>query len=150
RMAKIFRDPRQGRTLVLCPPGIGCFVRATPALKALTHATGPDRVSLFVPTPAVATMARASGMFQRVYAWNPDHDGWLKAAALLAEIRDDGFSHSLSLFPASHWTLSLFQYVAGASSRTGFRYPHERLPELLQHHSLPLARTHDVQQNLRL
>ncbi len=149
-MPKIYRDPREGRTLVLCPPGIGSFLRATPALKVLVDALGPDRVSVFATTPAVAGVARASGMFQRVYSWSPERDGWLKAAALLAEIRDDRFTHSLTLFPASHWTFSLFQFVGGAAFRAGFRYPHERLADLVQHHSLPLALTHDVQQNLRL
>src|SRR5690606_4264877 len=149
-MPKIYRDPREGRTLVLCPPGIGSFVRATPALHALTQALGPERVSLFATTPAVALTARMSGLFQRVYSWSPERDGWLKAAALLAEIRDDRFTHSLTLFPASHWTFSLFQLVGGATFRAGFRYPHQRLPELVQHHSLPLAQTHEVHQNLRL
>lgn len=149
-MPKIYRDPREGRTLVLCPPGVGSFLRATPALNVLVEALGSERVALFSTTPAVASMARASGLFQRVYSWSPERDGWLKAAALLAEIRDDRFTHSLTLFPASHWTFSLFQFVGGAPFRAGFRYPHQRLAELVQHHSLPLAMTHDVQQNLRL
>lgn len=149
-MAALFKDPREGRTLVLCPTGIGAFIRATPALHALSRAVGPDRVSLCVSNVHTAALARAGGLFQRVHVWAPERDGWLKGAALLAEIRDDRYTHSLALFPASHWKDSLFQRAAGAMSRTGFRYPHERLPELVQHHSIPLAIVHDVSQNLRL
>lgn len=149
-MPALFKDPREGRTLVLCPPGIGAFIRAMPALHALSRAVGPERVSLCVSNVHSAALARASGLFQRVHVWAPERDGWLKGAALLAEIRDDRYTHSLTLFPASHWKASLFQRAAGASLRTGFRYPHERLPELVQHHSVPLAVVHDVSQNLRL
>lgn len=148
-MPKLFRDPREGRTLVLCPPDVGCFVRATPLLKILSETLGPERLSLFTPRADLGSIARASGLFRRVYARDPDRDGWVRGARLLAAVRNERFTHSLALFPSSHWKFSLFHRLAGAAFRTGFRYPHQFLPEWVQHHSLPLARLHDTPQNLR-
>jgi ADP-heptose:LPS heptosyltransferase len=147
---KLFRDPREGHTLVLCPIGIGNFIMATPALKALSAAVGPGRLSFLALKSGIGAMARDSGLFGKVFAWDPDRENLLKGAALLAEIRRAGVTHSLALFPTSHWKFSLYHFLAGAPFRAGFRYPHQRLPEWVQHHSVPLARVHDTPQNLRL
>jgi heptosyltransferase-3 len=147
---KIFPDPRQGHTLVLCPIGIGNFIMATPALKALSAALGPDRLSFLALKGGIGAMARESGLFGKVFTWDPDREGFGKGLSLLSEIRLSGISHSLALFPASHWKFSLFHFAAGAEFRAGFRYPHQRLPEWVQHHSLPLERVHDTPQNVRL
>lgn len=148
--ASLYPDPREGRTLVLCPIGIGNFIMLTPALKALYDAVGRDRLAFLALKSGIASMARSSGLFGRVYTWDPDRESLLKGAALLAEIRDDAFTHSLALFPTSHWKFSLFHRAAGAITRVGFKYPHQHLPELLQQHSHPLVKTHDTPQNIRL
>jgi ADP-heptose:LPS heptosyltransferase len=149
-MPAAFTDPREGRTLVLCPIGIGNFLMATPALKALSEGVGPNRLSFLALKGGIASMAEASGLFGRVYAWDPDREGLLKGVSLLAVLRAARFTHSLALFPSSHWKFALFERLASAHFRMGFRYPHQRLPEWIQHHSLPLANTHDTPQNLRL
>jgi heptosyltransferase III len=147
---KLFRDPREGRTLVLCPIGIGNFIMATPALKVLSGELGPARLSFLALKSGIGAMARASGLFGNVYTWDPDREGLLKGVSLLAQIRRADFTHSLALFPTSHWKFSAYHFLAGANFRTGFRYSHQRLPEWVQHHSVPLARVHDTPQNLRL
>lgn len=149
-MPKLFPNPREGRTLVLCPIGIGNFIMATPALKALSAALGPERLSFLALKGGIGAMARASGLFGTVHAWDPDQEGLTKGATVLSIIRDNAYSHSLALFPTSHWKFSLFHYLAGAKFRTGFRYPHQRLPEWVQDFSLPLERMHDTPQNLRI
>ncbi len=149
-MPKIFTDPREGKTLVLCPIGIGNFIMATPALKALSEALGPNRVSLLALKSGIAAMSESSGLFGEVPAWDPDRDGMRRGISLLAHVRAQKFTHSLALFPSSHWKFSLFDYLAGASFRMGFRYPHQRTPEWIQDYSLPLEQTHDTLQNLRL
>ncbi len=146
----LYKDPREGHTLVLCPIGIGNFIMLTPALKALSEAVGPNRVSFLALKEGIGAMARASRLFNTVYTWDPDRESLLKGAALLAQIRDEKFSHSIALFPTSHWKYSLFQRAAGAAHRTGFRYPHQRLPDLIQHLSVPLVHAHDTPQNIRL
>src|SRR5690606_25641025 len=85
-----------------------------------------------------------------VYAWDPDRQGIARGLALLSELRRAKLTHSLALFPTSHWKFSLFHQLAGVGFRTGFRYPHQRLPDWVQHHSLLLTRVHDTEQNLRL
>lgn len=147
---KLFTDPRQGRTLVLCPIGIGNFIMATPALKVLSDALGRDRLTLLALKDGIAAMGRESGLFGEVHAWDPDREGKRAGAALLKKIRAEKFTHSLALFPASHWKFSLFHRLAGADFRMGARYPHQRLPEWMQHHSVPLVDMHDTRQNLRL
>lgn len=149
-MAKRYTDPREGRTLVLCPIGIGNFIMATPALRALHAALGPERLEFLALKPGIAAMARGGGFFGAVHAWDPDKEGILRGLSLLASLRARRFTHSLALFPSSHWKFSLFQFLAGARFREGFRYPHNRLPEWVQHHSLPLEKLHDTPQNIRL
>lgn len=149
-MPKVFPDPREGRTLVLCPIGIGNFIMATPALKALSAALGPERLSFLALKGGIGAMARESGFFGSVYTWDPDRENLLKGVSLLTTLRRARFSHSLALFPTSHWKFSLYHRLAAAGYRTGFRYPHQRLPDWVQHHSLPLAQVHDTPQNLRL
>jgi ADP-heptose:LPS heptosyltransferase len=147
---KLFTDPREGKTLILCPIGIGNFIMATPALKALSTALGPGRLSLLALKSGIADMGESSGLFGEVLAWDPDREGLRRGLLLLAHARAQKFTHSLALFPSSHWKFSLFHLLAGAGFRMGFRYPHQRLPEWLQDESVPLERTHDTLQNLRL
>jgi ADP-heptose:LPS heptosyltransferase len=147
---KLLQDPRAGHTLVLCPIGIGNFLMATPALRVLSAALGPERVSFLALKSGIGAMARESGFFGKVFTWDPDREGLLKGVKLLSEIRGTGFTHSLALFPTSHWKFSLFHFLAGADFRVGFRYPHQRVPEWVQHHSIPLERMHDTPQNVRL
>ncbi len=147
---KLFSDPREGRTLILCPIGIGNFIMATPALKALSSALGPDRLSFLALKTGIGAMARESGLFGAVHTWDPDREGLTKGATILSTIRDNGYTHSLALFPTSHWKFSLFHALANAKFRVGFRYPHQRLPEWVQYFSLPLERVHDTPQNLHL
>jgi ADP-heptose:LPS heptosyltransferase len=149
-VAKLYTDPRGGRTLVLCPIGIGNFIMATPALRALSTALGPERLEFLALKPGIAAMARDSGFFGAVHAWDPDKEGFRRGISLLSSLRARRFTHSLALFPSSHWKFSLFQLLAGATFREGFRYPHNRLPEWVQHHSVPLEKLHDTPQNIRL
>jgi heptosyltransferase-3 len=149
-MPKVFTDPREGRTLVLCPIGIGNFLMLMPALKALSEGVGPNRLSFLALKGGIAAMAEASGLFGRVYTWDPDRESLFKGISLLRVLRVARFTHSLALFPSSHWKFALFERLAGAEFRMGFRYPHQRLPEWIQHHSLPLADLHDTPQNIRL
>jgi ADP-heptose:LPS heptosyltransferase len=147
---KLFPDPRQGHTLVLCPIGIGNFIMATPALKALSTVLGPDRVSFLALKSGIGAMARSSGLFDKVFTWDPDRESFTKGLSLLWELRLSGITHSLALFPSSHWKFSLFNLLAGADFRAGFRYPHQRVPEWVQHYSVPLLRMHDTPQNVHL
>jgi heptosyltransferase-3 len=149
-VAKTFTDPREGRTLILCPIGIGNFIMATPALRALHAALGPERLEFLALKSGIAAMAREGGFFGAVHAWDPDREGLWRGVSLLSSLRARRFTHSLALFPSSHWKFSLFQFLAGAGFREGFRYPHSRLPEWVQHHSLPLEKLHDTPQNVRL
>jgi ADP-heptose:LPS heptosyltransferase len=146
----LFSDPCAGRTLILCPIGIGNFIMATPALKALSAALGPERLSFLALKSGIGSMARESGLFGAVHTWDPDREGLAKGATLLSGIRDAHYTHSLALFPTSHWKFSLFHFLSNAKFRAGFRYPHQRFPEWVQHFSVPLERMHDTPQNLRL
>ena len=123
---------------------------ATPALKALSQELGPNRLSLLALKSGIAAMSESSGLFGEVPAWDPDRDGLRRGLAVLKAVRAQKFTHSLALFPSSHWKFSLFHQLAGASFRMGFRYPHQRAPDWVQDYSLPLERTHDTLQNLRL
>jgi ADP-heptose:LPS heptosyltransferase len=147
---KVFHDPREGKTLVLCPIGIGNFIMATPALKALSEALGPGRVSLLALKSGIAAMGESSGLFGEVLAWDPDKDGLRRGLSLLHSVRAQKFTHSLALFPSSHWKFSLFDGLTGAAFRMGFRYPHQRAPEWIQDYSIPLRPVHDTLQNLQL
>ncbi len=149
-MPKLFPDPHQGQTLVLCPIGLGNFIMATPALKALSDGLGKDRVSLLALKSGIADMAHASGLFGRVFAWDPDQEGLNKGLSLLREMRRTGFTHSVALFPTSHWKFTLFHRLIGADFRMGFAYPNQKAPEWVQHQSLALEDTHDTLQNLRI
>lgn len=149
-MAEKFPDPRLGRTLVLCPIGLGNFIMATPALKALSHALGKDRVSLLALKSGIREMAEASGLFENVFAWDPDSEGKVKGLSLLHEIHAKKFTHSVALFPTSHWKFTLFHRLVGADCRMGFAYPNQKAPEWVQHRSIPLTDTHDTLQNLNL
>jgi ADP-heptose:LPS heptosyltransferase len=143
-------NPRQGKTLVLCPIGLGNFIMATPALKALSDAVGKDRVSLLALKSGIGDMARASNLFGRVFEWDPDGEGLGKGISLLREVRAEKFTHSVALFPASHWKFTAFHRLAGSAFRMGFAYPNQKAPEWIQHISLPLTDTHDTLQNLKL
>jgi len=134
----------------LCPIGIGNFIMATPALKALSRGLGPDRVALLALKSGIASMAESSGLFGEVPAWDPDRDGMRRGISVLASVRAHHYTHSVALFPSSHWKFSLFDLLTGSGYRAGFRYPHQRLPEWIQDFSLPLEPTHDTLQNLRL
>lgn len=149
-MPKLYRDPREGRTLVLCPIGIGNFIMATPALRVLHAVLGPERLEFLALKSGIAAMARSGGFFGAVHAWDPDREGLRRGISVLSAIRARKFTHSIALFPSSHWKFSLFHFLSGVEFRQGFRYPHNRLPEWVQHHSLPLERTHDTPQNVRL
>lgn len=149
-MPKPFQDPREGRTLVLCPIGIGNFIMATPALRAVSRAVGPERFDLLALKGGIAAMARESGLFGRVHAWDPDTQGPMHGLRCLRDIRRSRYTHTLALFPTVHWKFSLFHALTGIPHRTGFRYPNQRIPEWVQHHSLPLAQLHDTPQNMRL
>ena len=143
-------DPRQGKTLVLCPIGLGNFIMATPALKSLSDALGKDRVSLLALKPGISEMALASGLFENVFTWDPDSQGLNKGLSLLQTIRRSRFTHSLALFPTSHWKFTMFHRVIGANIRHGFEYPNQKFPQWVQHHSKSLMDTHDTIQNLQL
>lgn len=123
---------------------------ATPALKALSNAVGPDRLSLLALKPGITAMAQSSGLFQNVFTWDPDSEGLGKGLSLLNSLRSRKFTHSLALFPTSHWKFTAFHRLIGADFRMGFAYPHQSGPEWVQRHSLPLMDTHDTLQNLRL
>ncbi len=135
---------------MLCPEGIGRFIHATPALKVLSQAIGAERLVALATGYDIAWMARQSPLFGEVHAWDPEREGKRQAMTLLKKLRAERFTHSLSLFPAFRTRDAFFHRLAGADFRMGFRYPHQRLPEWTQHHSLPLADAHDVRQNLRL
>ena len=149
-MPILIPDPRKGKTLALCPIGLGNFLMATPALKVLSQDVGKDRVSFLALKPGIAEMAEASGLFDRVFSWDPDKEGLFKGFLLRQEIHKAGFTHSLALFPTSHWKFTFFQRLIGANFRMGFAYPNQKAPEWAQHYSLSLADTHDTLQNLRL
>src|SRR4051794_33505283 len=102
------RDPRQGSTLILCPIGLGNFIMATPALKALSRELGAENLALLALKAGIAEMGQISGLFREIFAWDPDKEGAFKGLSLLREIRKDRFAHSLALFPASHWKFTLF------------------------------------------
>ncbi len=123
---------------------------ATPALKALSNALGVDRLSLLALKPGITDMAQASGLFQNVFTWDPDSEGLDKGFSLLNSLRGKKFTHSLALFPTSHWKFTVFHRLIGADFRMGFAYPNQSAPEWVQHRSLPLTDTHDTVQNLRL
>ncbi len=142
--------PRQGQTVVLCPIGLGNFIMATPALKALSDALGKEHVSLLALKSGISEMAEASELFHRIFVWDPDSEGLNKGLLLIREIRKTGFTHSLALFPTSHWKFTVFHRLMGAKYRMGFAYPNQKGPERVQHCSLPLVDTHDTLQNLKL
>ncbi len=142
--------PLGDQTLVLCPIGLGNFLMATPALKALSRGVGPDRLTLLALKPSIADMANASRLFGRVLAWDPDQEGLGRGLALLRTLRSQGFAHSLAFFPSSHWKFTAFHFGIGARRRLGFSYPQQRFPAWAQRVSLPLENVHDTFQNLRL
>ena len=139
-----------GQTLILCPIGLGNFVMATPALKALSDGLGKNRVSFLALKSGISNMAEASGLFNHIFTWDPDSQGLTKGLSLLREMRRIGFTRSVALFPTSHWKFTLFHRLIGADFRMGFAYPHQKAPQWVQHSSLPLENTHDTLQNLRL
>src|SRR6185295_2042077 len=110
-------DPRKGKTLVLCPIGLGNFLMAMPALKVFSQELGKDRTSFLALKSGITEMAEASGLFDRVFSWDPDKEGLFKGLLLQQEIRKAGFTHSLALFPTSHWKFTFFQRLIGAKFR---------------------------------
>ena len=123
---------------------------ATPALKALSNALGVDQLSLLALKPGITDMAQASGLFRNIFTWDPDSEGLGKGFSLLSSLRGKKFTHSLALFPTSHWKFTAFHRLIAADFRMGFAYPNQSAPEWVQHRSLPLIDTHDTLQNLRL
>ncbi len=139
-----------GQILVLCPIGLGNFLLCLPALRSLSQTVGPQRLSVLALKPAIATMARGSGLCGEVLAWDPDREGILRGLALLRTLRARRCSRSVALFPTGHWKFAALQFLSGARRRLGFAYPHQRASAWVQHHSLPVQDQHDVAQNLRL
>ena len=144
------KTSQEGKTLVLCPIGLGNFLMATPALKLLSESVGREQLVLLALKPSIAQMAVSSRLFGKVYSWDPDREGLVAGLKALVAMRREKFSHSLALFPTSHWKFSVFQFLIGAKSRRGFSYPHQKIPAWVQHQSIPLAEAHDTFQNLRL
>jgi ADP-heptose:LPS heptosyltransferase len=140
-----------GKTLIFCPIGLGNFIMATPCLEFLSHALGRGNLALLALKPGIRDMARESGFFGEVFAWDPDKQGYWEGIRVLRRIRKSGFAHSLALFPTSHWKFGLFALLSGIPSKVGFRYPRQSWPSRLQSLSLPLdPNAHDTDQNLRL
>ncbi len=138
------------RILVLCPIGLGNFILASPALEFLRHTRPQAEIHFLALKGGIADMARSSGWFQSVCAWDPDKESIFSGISLLLRLRRLRFTHSLALFPTSHPKFALFHRMTAARVRWGFAYPH-RLSRLGLHRALPLDLTaHDTLQNLRL
>ena len=65
----------EGGILVLCPIGLGNFLMATPALRALSRGVGRERLSFLALKPSIAEMAGGSDLFNEVVCWDPDQIG---------------------------------------------------------------------------
>jgi len=146
--------PLNARILILAPIGLGNFIMATPALALLSRHFGPENLGLLALRGGIAEMARKSGWFGEVHAWDPDKQGLGRGWAVLSAIRARKYSHSLSLFPTFHWKFGAFALATGIPCRVGFRHPQG---QPLSFFSEPFHQAlradpalHDTDQNLRL
>lgn len=142
---------QNAKTLVICPIGLGNFIMTTPALQHLSQHLGKAHLHMLALKPGIRQMAEATGYFNKVFHWDPDNESLSRGLAILRQFRQEQYRNLVSLFPSPNWKGSLFSLLLGAKQRTGFVYPHSRLPSLIQQESLPLdPDAHDTDQNLRL
>lgn len=89
---------------------------ATPAISLLREAVPTIQISILALRQGVATMARASGWFTHVYAWDPDKDGLQKGIKLILKIRKEHYGQALMLYPTEDLRFWAFTRLAGISS----------------------------------
>ena len=75
------------KTLVICPIGLGNFIMATPALKALSNKIGSENLCLLALKPGIKQMAKEGGLFGEVFFWDPDKESMLSGIRLLSKLR---------------------------------------------------------------
>jgi ADP-heptose:LPS heptosyltransferase len=98
----------------------------------------------------IADMGEASGWFQKIHLWDPDHESLRRGVELLFALRKQRFTDSLALFPTSHPKFAVFHRAINSQRRWGFAYP-KRLSRLGLFRALPIDwYAHDSHQNLRL
>jgi heptosyltransferase-2 len=141
------------KLLCICPIGIGNYLLCYPSWLLLRAQYPKAKLHLLALRSPIHDLAAPDPLWNAIHLIDPTKQNGLSAVfRLVAVIRSEKFSASLSFFPSNKWQYNLLPLLAGIPRRIGFRYHRKRAASLswLNTRTIPVdPELHDVKQNLR-
>ena len=141
------------KILVLCLPGLGDTLMATPMVRLLRMKYPDAHIKALVMYKSSYDVLEGNPNLDEVILWEFLNEGSLKSLKFMFRLRQERFDVSIIAFPANRLQYNMVSFLAGAKMRLGHRYKHQNLIHLpfLNHKTvLESDELHNVEENLKL